>query len=518
MSPKVYSYRRFSSGRQAAGHSLQRQVESARRWCYENGYELDESLALADLGISAYKGDNASRGALAGFLTAIESNKVPKGSILLVESLDRLSRAALPEAVGLLTQIVRAGIRVVSLIDGKEWNEKTIEDTMNFMVSVILFSRAHEESSTKAKRVSDAFQRKRKANQPVVSIMHGPGWVIPKEDRSGWLIDEVKATSVKQVFLLAADGHGGVSIARKANVEAWPLPWRKRKNTTGLWEHTAISRLLHDRRVLGEWQPKRVVAGRLVHDGDPVQGYFPAIIDEELWHKAQIAVSGRPGPKRIRGVKADIFSGLLYCKCGEKMERKAASERGTARYYCNARKKGLTDCPSISEQVLLSYVLKNVAQAEQQAFRSGDEASRLHAELQIAESKIEDINARAARVLTALEDAGSSPMILDRLRAIEEEKDKVAKQVIELKEALEHINYLPLEFGEDLAEQAASIVKNKDAIEARHKLAISLNSVLKKIVWSGGFFMIYLRNGHGLGIPIPKKMLKPFARLKTKGG
>jgi DNA invertase Pin-like site-specific DNA recombinase len=206
---KVFSYRRFSCGRQAHGHSIERQVESARRWCRENGYTLDESLALADLGVSAYKGDNVSRGALSGFIAAIKANRVPKGSILLVESLDRLSRAALPEAIGLLTEIVRAGVRVVSMIDGREWNQTTIEDTMQFMLSVILFSRAHEESSTKAKRVSATFQSKRAAGLAVVSVMHGGGWVIPRDDKSGWDLIEERATSVRKVFELAAKGQGG---------------------------------------------------------------------------------------------------------------------------------------------------------------------------------------------------------------------------------------------------------------------------------------------------------------------
>ncbi len=74
---KVFSYRRFSSGRQASGHSLERQTESARRWCKEHGHQLDEGLALADLGVSAYSGDNVSRGALAGFLAAAESGRIP---------------------------------------------------------------------------------------------------------------------------------------------------------------------------------------------------------------------------------------------------------------------------------------------------------------------------------------------------------------------------------------------------------------------------------------------------------
>lgn len=518
MKTKVYSYRRFSSGRQAQGHSLQRQIDSARRWCLENDCELDESLALADLGVSAYKGTNASRGALAGFLTAVDEGKVPKGSVLLVESLDRISRAALPDAIALLTQIVSKGVRVVSLIDGKEWNEETIKDTLNFMVSVILFSRAHEESATKAKRVSASFQRKRAAKLPVVSIMHGPGWVKPKEDKSGWAVDVEKAASVVKVFELAAGGHGGVTIARKANTEQWALPSRKRKNSKGTWEHTGISRLLKDRRVLGEWQPHRIYAGELVSDGEAVKGYFPQIINDDLWHKAQIAIGQRTGPKRVRGIKADIFAGLFFCKCGARMERKAVSGRGTPRYYCSARKAGLKDCPSVSERLLTTFALKLVAQAEQQAFRDGDEVSGQQEQLMIAESKLSDLSTSIEHILDTIQLAGPIKEYIERLKKLQAEKEVTEKEIASVKEAIDQMEYLPWEFGEGMAALATKAVEDKSAVEERHKIAVALNSVVQKIVWHGSFFMIHLRRGGALsGLP-PKELLKPYARLKTKGG
>ena len=70
---------------------------------------MDEDLALSDLGISAFKGKNATEGALAAFLIAAKEGRIPRGSILLVESLDRLSRNTITDAVALLTSIVRAG-------------------------------------------------------------------------------------------------------------------------------------------------------------------------------------------------------------------------------------------------------------------------------------------------------------------------------------------------------------------------------------------------------------------------
>jgi DNA invertase Pin-like site-specific DNA recombinase len=506
-STQVFSYRRFSSGRQASGHSLERQTESARRWCKEKGHQLDESLALADLGVSAYSGDNASRGALAGFLSAAESGRITKGSILLVESLDRLSRAAIPEAVGLLTSIVRAGVRVVSLIDGHEWNEKTIEDSTSFLLSVLLFSRAHEESSTKAKRVSLQFQKKRESGMPVVSYGHGPGWATPKHDRSGWQVDAAKAEVVARVFELAAAGHGGIAIARQANQDGWVLPWRVRKNTATRWEHTGVSRLLRDRRTLGEWQPKRMVAGKLTADGYPVVDYFPRVIPDELWFRVQTALGGRDGPLRIRGVKADVYSGLFYCSCGERMDRKAPAGRGYPRYYCIGRKNGSSTCPGVAESVLLGPVLSAIAQLEQSAFNPDTAAEQAREELATATAKLSEIEVRASRILDSLEESGHSTLILGRLKAIEREKAETEEAIDRAKTALASVPLLDREFGRKLATSAAAIVADKSDAEGRHKVAQALWQVVDRIIWNGRVFMVHSRSGAAFGVnPQPSSL------------
>ena len=51
---------------------------------------LDESLR--DIGVSAFKGKNAIKGALKKFIELVEAGRIEKGSILILESLDRLSR------------------------------------------------------------------------------------------------------------------------------------------------------------------------------------------------------------------------------------------------------------------------------------------------------------------------------------------------------------------------------------------------------------------------------------------
>ncbi len=67
---------------------------------------MDTELTLHDKGISAFKGLNVEQGALGEFLKAVEEGKVNKGSYLLVESLDRLSREKVNSALRLFLNIL----------------------------------------------------------------------------------------------------------------------------------------------------------------------------------------------------------------------------------------------------------------------------------------------------------------------------------------------------------------------------------------------------------------------------
>jgi DNA invertase Pin-like site-specific DNA recombinase len=80
----------MSSQQQLKGDNLRRQLELSREYADRNDLLLDGTLR--DIGISAWAGDNIKDGALGRFVTMIKSGEVKRGSYLLVESLDRLSR------------------------------------------------------------------------------------------------------------------------------------------------------------------------------------------------------------------------------------------------------------------------------------------------------------------------------------------------------------------------------------------------------------------------------------------
>src|SRR5262245_55762354 len=117
-SPIAFSYIRFSTPEQLKGDSLRRQTALAQEWCQRNNARLDESTTFRDLGHSAFTGkhtENPDRHALAKFLQWVEDGRVPAGSFLVIENLDRLSREEIVLATHLLTGILKAGVNVVQL-------------------------------------------------------------------------------------------------------------------------------------------------------------------------------------------------------------------------------------------------------------------------------------------------------------------------------------------------------------------------------------------------------------------
>jgi DNA invertase Pin-like site-specific DNA recombinase len=161
MKPRAYSYLRMSTDLQLKGHSRQRQLEASRAYAEEHGLELADDAQLEDIGISAFNGANVRDGALGQFLAAVKAGSVERGSYLLVESLDRLSREEIGSANDLFLSIVRAGINLVTLADKRIYRGKST-NLVDMITSLVIMERAHEESKTKSMRVGAAWRQKRK--------------------------------------------------------------------------------------------------------------------------------------------------------------------------------------------------------------------------------------------------------------------------------------------------------------------------------------------------------------------
>src|SRR5438105_2743351 len=106
---RAFSYLRFSDKKQAKGDSLRRQLQWGPEVCARKGWTLDDTFK-PDRGISAFRGKNAATGELAKFLEAIKRGQVEPGDVLLLESLDRLTREDLDPGWELFRRILKGGV------------------------------------------------------------------------------------------------------------------------------------------------------------------------------------------------------------------------------------------------------------------------------------------------------------------------------------------------------------------------------------------------------------------------
>src|SRR5438094_7524036 len=109
------SYHRFSTVGQARGDSTRRQAKLTAEYCRRNGLRLIDTFL--DAGLSGYKGANlGDQGALRALLDAAKAGIFKPGTLLIVESLDRLSRREISVAVRLFLDIIDTGLVIVTLI------------------------------------------------------------------------------------------------------------------------------------------------------------------------------------------------------------------------------------------------------------------------------------------------------------------------------------------------------------------------------------------------------------------
>jgi len=305
--PIAYSYVRFSSPVQAQGDSLRRQIELRDAWLAKSGARLDTSLTLRDEGVSAYTGghrENPDRNALAAFLDLVERGRVPRGSFLIVESLDRLSREHIRPALSLILNLIESGIRIVQLLPLEMVYGEDVEP-MQLMQGIMELSRGHSESKMKSERIGKAWQEKKKlaATDGVPLTKNIPAWLTIDKD-GAFRIDKSKAAIVRRIFALAREGRGISAIAKLLNVEhVEPIA------RLSHWARAYVAKILRSRAVLGEFQPMK--GRRAIPDGKPIPNYYPSIISEDEWHAARAAMIARRNKGGRPTKHVNIFAGLL---------------------------------------------------------------------------------------------------------------------------------------------------------------------------------------------------------------
>ena len=457
MAPKAYSYIRFSTPDQERGDSLRRQTELSKAYAERHELELDTTLSLRDLGISAFNGAHRGKGKLGEFLKLVDQGKIPVGSVLLVESFDRLSREEITEALEQFLTLIRKGIQIVTLSDQRLYTKETINSDMGqLIISITIMSRAHEESLIKSQRVRAAWDKKRAKIAKQKLTAQCPEWLcLPPHKREYEVIPD-RAEIIREIFQFKLQGHGSRSISRILNEtdKFW---------NPGGWKKSYVEKILRYQSVYGAYQPYTRQRHKRVPLGDPIPGYYPEIVSEDVFLRVQDIFHKNHRKGGQNGAVNNLFTHLVKCGyCGAAMHH-----YGGGKYHylvCeNAYHRQGCDYLSVHyleiEQIILKYC-KGLDPSS--LLISNDDTQNtirlLEEQLTAVKIKLEKIENRADNLVDELSDTPRykklvRELLIKKLEQTLEEQETLQLQQVHIQQEL----HQSIRNGKDISEHLNSI-------------------------------------------------------------
>lgn len=503
---KAYSYIRFSSPEQRKGDSLRRQMEASELYCKENGLQLDKSLTLRDLGLSAYSGAHRTKGALGTFLKMVENGKIPKGSYLIIESLDRLSREEVLSALSQFTGIIESGITIVTLADKKTYSREGIKNNWaDLIISITIMSRAHEESETKSKRGKSVWEHKRK--QALTSgkklTARCPLWIkYDKKDATFHLLPE-PCKAIETIYRMRLSGKGKSTIVKELNQNPhiWKPPVSKR-NKTGGWQEPYVDKILSDPVVIGTYQPrKRVANSKKAKAGEAIPNYYPAAISEQLYYEVQSA--RKKAGKSTNGGQIQKATNLFVhlVKCGHCQTAMHFFDHGKNKYLrCDAARRKIdldkngTKCTSkgvqydevetiIFENLEELHVSELLPNQDQTIIRLNDIERRIIATNQKLAGIDEGIE-NISETIFNTKDANVRGILEKRLsKAIQKKSDlKKEAEKLQYEKQNARIEVERLQTNIDSTKKVYELLQNTTEPTKQKELRLALRQELKKLI------------------------------------
>lgn len=455
MKPKAYPYIRFSTKEQMEGDSERRQIElieDAKEWVEGLGFELDESLDLIDRGLSGYKADHIKHGALGRFFDMVRSREIKKGSILIAESFDRLSRDVPEEAFSQFLDLKRKGIKIGILTDRKVYDEKS--GSFDLLLPLIEAIRSHEESSHKSKRLKAAWEEKRLRIKDEKLTSRSHKWLKPSKDGKRFEALPDAAYAIGQIFEMKLEGIGAERMEGLLNEDPdfWkpPQATKKNPNRKPAWRKSYIIKILRDPATIGHYQPHRLSdkEGQYREPvGDVIKDYYPPIISEDLFHRVQRMIQENRELNGFHGGKtgkaSNLFIHLTECMiCGSKMHfiNKGKGSKGRTYLLCDhSRRKLGCKAKAIRYDEFENIILDNLEELDLSALMPeqseiDQELTKLRTRIEADQQRLTDAEKKINNLIDAIASTDSKPVrdgLNQKLEQTYADRDTIKKRVEE---------------------------------------------------------------------------------------
>nr|WP_278431748.1 recombinase family protein [Serratia grimesii] len=437
---KLYSYIRWSSDRQAKGTSLERQTAKAREFALLHDLEMVE---LLDAGLSGYRGKNSTEGALGGFIQAVESGVIPNNSYLFVENLDRLSRQDILTANKLFSHLLELGLTVVTGMDGKIYTRRSVTaNPTDLMLSILLFSRANEESQTKSKRVkANAAALVKRHNSGLPTTIKSAGSHVWWVDASGHHTESVKPHPVywhaaRQIIDLYLAGYTTYKICDYLDERYLPPPVKLNKSSvvTGdrRWSYQLIRRMKTSEALIGR---RTLVLDKTTTPPTTatLEGYYPALCSQSEYARlVDLTENNRisTGKKKKR---ITLLSGLGIARCGHCGGAMTFFiSLGKIRYMCASGRDHVSDCKAwsvrgdIFEHTAIHALVRGYASLMTRDKSAGED---LQDDIRGQQESLQAIENQISNITDAITIGGNMVALVERMRALETSKQAIILEI-----------------------------------------------------------------------------------------
>ena len=352
---------------------------SNQRLQIQDYIDKNEEMELAGEYVDdGYSGINFERPAFKEMMEDVITGSI---NCIVVKDLSRFGRDYIDSGRYLQRVFPSLDIRFIALNDN--YDSFTASETeKNLVIPFKNFINDNYCRDTSAK-VRSVCKVKRKQGQ-FISNYAPYGYEKDEENKHKIVIDKEVEYVVRKIFSMKLEGYSSYSIAKHLNDNGIPSPMEHKKakgiryktgfstKAVAKWDTPAVNRILTNEVYIGTLQQGKrekinykldKVVSKDKSDWIEIEDNHEAIIDPHDFEIVQKLLKCDIKAKTV-GEKADLFSGLLFCKdCNAQMTKKV-DKRGktpTVYYICSSYNKG-QDCSrhSIKQEELQRTVLEMI--------------------------------------------------------------------------------------------------------------------------------------------------------------
>jgi site-specific DNA recombinase len=385
-----------------------------------------------------YTGGNMERPALKRLMADIEAGGI---DCVVVYKVDRMSRSLL-DFTRIMEALERCRVSFVSVTQQFNTTSSMGRLTLNILLSFAQFEREIISERTRDKIAAARRKGKWSGGKPIL------GYDIDPQGRR-LVVNEDEAARVRAIFELYLEHESLIPTVRELNARAWTNKrWITKKGHAAggspfnkHYLHCLLRNVLY--------------IGRVTHKGEVHEGEHPAIVDEEVFRRAQQILKRNrvTGGRLVRNRFGAILKGLIRCvpcDCAMVHSHTAKNGRRYRYYVCtNAQKRGWDTCPSksIPAHEIEGFVVDQIRGIGRDPALVAEtfEETRVQAEARIKDLEAErrglerdlrrhnaELRSLAGRVATNGTATDRLADLQDRIRAAEQRSTQVREELIGL--------------------------------------------------------------------------------------